>query len=74
MMKKKHSILPCLFLLLLWIASGRSAQAQALDAFLSNSMVKVGVNSGSYGGAIVWLSASDVGNPDGPDNPTPHEN
>jgi hypothetical protein len=51
-MKKQHSILPCLFLLFLWIAWGCNAQAQVLDAFLSNSMVKVGVNSGSYGGAI----------------------
>lgn len=61
-MKKQHSILPCLFLLFLWIAWGCNAQAQALDAFLSNSMVKVGVNSGSYGGAIVWLSGSNGAN------------
>ena len=61
-MKKQHSILPCLFLLLLWIASGCNAQAQVLNAFLSNSMVKVGVNSGSYGGAIVWLSGSNGAN------------
>jgi len=61
-MKKQHSIIPCLFLLLLWIASGCNAQAQVLNAFLSNSMVKVGVNSGSYGGAIVWLSGSNGAN------------
>ena len=43
-MKKQHSILPRLFLLFLWIASGCNAQAQALDAFLSNS-VGEGVDS-----------------------------
>ena len=43
-MKKQHSILPCLFLLFLWIAWGCNAQAQALDAFLSNS-VGEGVDS-----------------------------
>ena len=43
-MKKQHSILPCLFLLFLWSAWGCNAQAQALDAFLSNS-VGEGVDS-----------------------------
>lgn len=38
------------------------AQAQSLDAFLENSILKIGVNAGSYGGAIVWFSGSNGAN------------
>jgi len=46
----------------LGIVLGRPAQAQAVDAFLENSTLKIGVNAGSYGGAIVWFSGSDGAN------------
>ena len=57
-MKTQLQKLQILVLFFLWIALDRNAQAQSLDAFLDNSTVKVGVNSGTYGGAIVWLSGS----------------
>jgi hypothetical protein len=47
---------------MLAIVSGRHAQAQSVDAFLENSTLKIGVNAGSYGGAIVWFSGSDGAN------------
>ena len=47
---------------LLGIVFGSHAQAQAVDAFLENSTLKIGVNAGSYGGAIVWFSGSDGAN------------
>lgn len=61
-MKPKLHQLRVLVLFLLWLDSGRSTRAQSLDAYLDNSTVKVGVNSGTYGGAIVWLSGSDGAN------------
>ena len=44
------------------IIIGSHAQAQSMDAFLENSTLKIGVNAGSYGGAIVWFSGSDGAN------------
>ena len=38
---------------------GSHARAQAVDEFLENSTLKIGVNAGSYGGAIVWFSGSN---------------
>lgn len=53
---------------LVWVAMifsisiGAHVRAQSLDAFLENSTLKIGVNAGSYGGAIVWFSGSDGAN------------
>lgn len=48
--------------LFLGIVFGRHAQAQSVDAFLENSTLRIGVNAGSYGGAIVWFSGSEGAN------------
>ena len=48
--------------LILGIVFGRHAQAQSVDAFLENSTLRIGVNAGSYGGAIMWFSGSNGAN------------